>query len=824
MKKIFLILSVLAGTLTIYGKTLEIVKDGRSDYCIVVNRKGPPCILNAAHDLQEYIRKATGACLPITGEQNGRPAFMLGFLPVDKPESFVVRTMGNDIYISGYDTEGAIFEPHLAEGAHVGTWYGVCDFLEKQLGVRWFMPGELGEYVPKRDKWSIEELNYSESPRMELRIMQYVIPYPIGNTAEKNIREGQLWLRRNRHGNVEPWCGWHSWRHDFPAGKYFAEHPDWFALVKGRRCNDDPGGYGVKMCTTNPKALDQYAKNLIDSRKGWKHPWMLSLTPNDSGNFCECANCISLDDGLRPDGSRIMTTRIMTYANEVAHRVKQELPGQKFGINAYAFYYEAVSGIRLDPSITVMEVLNDTGIGYYDSARRVAHLKNLKAWRKVLSKLYYYCTPEGMTGLELPCHQYGNIKLLFDDLYAADVSGILMNNPTGFSASGLNNYLYLKFAWGVSEPEKLYLDALRDCYGSIGATVMRTYTADIEKRMAGFAAETMEEDIALGYIKRYPRIFKKVYEGLAEKWLPELRMAMEKTKDHGQKARLQIVIDNLEYCKATVELYNIACTLIASSVPDPKLLAVADNLAVRREEILKKQGNPPANVYGKTDSVIKNNRFAKLPDRNMLKYMMAAQSRKYITAERYGTPPVLDGKLNESFWENILPQRIELDSKAMKLKVGADIRVAIVGNDLYIGIHCEEPFVSKIADIGRSCDSPVWEENCIDLFIAPPNKEKKYYQLVFNSLGTVRSFLYASKSMKWEAKEEIRTFRGSNFWSAEVKLPFASMTDKTELRGDIWGINFCRVRKTVVPAESTCWSPTFGSFHQPERFGKLVII
>ena len=77
--------------------------------------------------------------------------------------------------------------------------------------------------------------------------------------------------------------------------------------------------------------------------------------------------------------------------------------------------------------------------------------------------------------------------------------------------------------------------------------------------------------------------------------------------------------------------------------------------------------------------------------------------------------------------------------------------------------------------------------------------------------------------MKWEAKEEIRTFRGSNFWSAEVKLPFASMTDKTELRGDIWGINFCRVRKTVVPAESTCWSPTFGSFHQPERFGKLVI-
>lgn len=805
------------------GKPLEIVKNGKSDYCISVNPESPSCVRNAANDLREYIAKATGAELPVVGRvPEGRQAFLLGFLPVKKPETFVVKTVGNRIHISGYDTEGAVFDPHLPNGAHIGTWYGVCDFLEKQLGIRWFMPGELGEYVPTRKNWSIEPLDYAEAPRMELRIMQRVIPYPQGDTPEKNIRDGELWLRRNRHGAAEAWSSWHSWRHDFPASKYYRKHPEWFALVKGRRSDEDPGGYGLKMCTTNPGALDQYAANLVASREKMKIPWMLSLTPNDSGRFCECAACTALDDGVRPDGSRIMTSRIMTYANEVARRVRRKLPEQKFGILAYAFYYEAPATLRLDPSITVMEVLNDTGIGYYDPARRKAHLENLKKWRKKLRKLYYYCTPEGMGGLELPCHQYENIKMLFDNLYAADVSGIMTNNNTGFAASGLNNYLYLKFAWGTPDPEKLFREALRDCYGAHGAPVMRAYTADLEKRMAAFALERPDEDIALGYIKRYPAIYTKVYQGLSETWSRKLNDAIRKTADPGQKARLQIIADNLAYCKITVDFYRTCTSLLASRNPAPAQAASADRLAAQREAILLKQANPPANIFCKL-RIMSNLRFFHLLDRKALQYLMTAQTRRHIKAERCTDPPVLDGKLNEKFWEALPSQRIEKNANAETVKVGADVRIAVVNNDLYIGIHCEEPLMEKIADRKRDPESAVWQENCIDLFFAPPNRHNHYYQLIFNSLGTMRTFHYTPESGPWNANAEVRTFRGKNFWSAEVRIPFASMTDKAELRGDIWGINFCRARRTVVPAELTCWSPTFGSFQQPERFGKLVI-
>jgi hypothetical protein len=69
----------------------------------------------------------------------------------------------------------------------------------------------------------------------------------------------------------------------------------------------------------------------------------------------------------------------------------------------------------------------------------------------------------------------------------------------------------------------------------------------------------------------------------------------------------------------------------------------------------------------------------------------------------------------------------------------------------------------------------------------------------------------------------VKTFYGKDCWSAEVKLPISSIASAKEYVGDIWGMNFCRVRRTIQPSEYSCWSPTFGNFHRSERFGRVVI-
>ena len=820
MRLVFFLSALFAATLL---SAVPVVQNGKSPYVIVVSPKAQQAVMRAAaSDLQTYIFKATGAKLPIVKEakRGNRPAFMLGYIKVDKPEGFVVKTQGKDIHISGNDTEGDVYNNHWASGARVGTWFGVADFLEKQLGIRWFMPGEKGEYVPKRANWEVPELNYADAPRFESRRLGYQTRKGM---PKNQVSEVQLWMRRNRVGHNNSWCAWHSWLHYLKKEDYFDKHPEYFAYVGGRRLGSYSFGHGLQICTTNPKALDQLAANMMADIKKRKRPAMMPLSPNDGGKMCECKNCQALDDGIRPDGSRIMTTRMMTYANEMAKRISKHYPKQTFGMYAYSFYVEGVSKVKVHPSVTIMEVLNDSGLSYYNPKRRADHLKNLKAWRSVLSKLYYYCTPEGMGGLELPCGQFKNISMLYDNLYAADVTGIDMNNTTSFSASALNTYFYLKYAWApIKDKEKFYSETLRDCYGKAGAPVMRGYFDDIEKRMTDYVQGGLKENRSMGYVPRYPGVLKKVYPGLAEKWLPKMKEAAAKTADKGQKARIQVAIDNLEYCKATVRLFALAEKLVVAAKPDAKLAAEALKLTQLRKEMLKKAmvlpGNSPANTAG-TELTYR------LPfDPNVFSFMMAANARKSAATTRINAAPVLDGQLNDALWKNIKPLRIELNKDtADAYKVGADLYLARHNGDLYIAFRCEEPLMNKNMDSGRRQDSPVWDENCLDLFFAPAGT-KQVYQLVFNSLGTARSFQKINnKNVEWNSNAVVKTFRGKDFWSAEVKLPISSLTKSKDYLGDIWGMNFCRVRRTVAPDEYSCWSPTFGDFHRPERFGRIVI-
>ena len=66
-----------------------------------------------------------------------------------QPEGFVIKSDGNDLFIVGRDTTDGGLEV-------AGTHYGVSEFLERFVGVRWLMPGPLGEVVPKQPTLRID--------------------------------------------------------------------------------------------------------------------------------------------------------------------------------------------------------------------------------------------------------------------------------------------------------------------------------------------------------------------------------------------------------------------------------------------------------------------------------------------------------------------------------------------------------------------------------------------------------------------------------------------------------------------------------------------
>lgn len=836
MKNIFLVLLISFFSISVTSG-LDIVRNAKSKYRIIIAPKCKRVTKRAAQDLQEYIKKSTGVKLAIEADDSKKVsnAIVVGDCPAAltaginsakmKPEGFVIKTVGENLYIVGRDTVGSPKSEHWRNAPQTGTWFGVSRFLEEFLDIRWFFPGEDGEYVPERKNLVLSNINISDHPKMELRRIY-------GTTKglpEKQIRETIEWQKRIGNGWNQIWSGSHVWKYYLNKNKYYKEHPDYYALVNGRRLsyNND---YGLQMCTTNPGALDEFSKVIVEKvKKSGRHDVMQSLSPNDSGNFCECKNCTALDVETIPgSGKPILSDRMMAYCNEVAKRVNKVLPDQTFGMYAYSYYMMPPRKTKVDPQVRIMHVLNDTGVLYYSDKQRDIYLnKMLLPWKKMVGKLYYYCGPEGMGNIVLPCAQKDSIKYLFADLNKVPVSGMTNDMGKKIDAGALNLYLYHKMAWDPGRDiEPVYTDALNKCYGEKAAPYVRKYFANLEKRMAAYA-DSIKVDIALGAAKRFPALLTEVYPGLYEESMPLLKKAMKQPADKKQKIRLQMLIDNLEYCHDTVDLFNLAQKVIKSPKKDKKEILTGLTLAEKRRAYLQnliKKGRLTSWGYLRTErnslpffNPVVWKGFLREADGGVKKTMV-----KYL---KRGTAPKIDGVLNDVCWQKIKSLGANVDKNfGEKVQVKTEVKLAYDNKNFYVGISCEEPFMNKVKDSCKTHDGPVFEENDIELFFDPANSKQGYKQLIVNSIGTIMDLqvLKGKSDVSWSSDAVVATKQNKNSWTVELSIPLSRLKNKTPRLGEIWSFNVCRVRKTIKHGQYTCWSATFGAFGKPERFGKLI--
>ena len=130
-------------------------------------------------------------------------------------------------------------------------------------------------------------------------------------------------------------------------------------------------------------------------------------------------------------------------------------------------------------------------------------------------------------------------------------------------------------------------------------------------------------------------------------------------------------------------------------------------------------------------------------------------------------------------------------------------------------------------------DAPLYEEETVEVFLDPVGDLESYYEIEVNPLGTVLDLVLRKSRSGYKADrgwqcEGLRTLvrRHAGGWSAEIAIPFASVTNSPPRPGSQWRANFCRIdrpsRDGSLPRELTAWSPPLrASFHTPERFGVI---
>jgi hypothetical protein len=184
----------------------------------------------------------------------------------------------------------------------------------------------------------------------------------------------------------------------------------------------------------------------------------------------------------------------------------------------------------------------------------------------------------------------------------------------------------------------------------------------------------------------------------------------------------------------------------------------------------------------------------------------------------------VDGNINKPEWKDIPSVNANINKDDGTAFAVATVAKAAMDKDyLYIAVHCEEPFMDKVTDSVTQKNGKVWAENNLEFFFDTANSQKDYAMLCVNTLGAVFEKKYVSeKEQEWDSKAIVSVKKNADSWDAEIAIPLSSFG--TEIKpGDIWGMNICRVRNTAAPLEYSCWSPTFGGFHVPQQFGKMIM-
>ena len=307
---------------------------GRAVKAIVVPDNPEASAIYAAEELRRCLELSTGVSLPLvkaTDPGIQKPAFVVGGCNITgnlgldlkalPNEGFYIKTTPDYIVISGDDhpayTPGMLrngyFKPaaHRAGGTRTGSLFGTYTFLKDQVGADWYFPGPLGEVVPKHSKLDIPDLDIKAGPSFEQRMIWVGNDHsgtdelPMPEIKDSKFQTEHVWGMRRRQGmswGCPAGHSMHFW------GEYFGkDHPEYFALVEGKRTND--WGWtalksdgGRDFCWASPATTERQIAEmrLFFAGETARHPFVWNycdpshfpIGANDGTmRFCECELC-----------------------------------------------------------------------------------------------------------------------------------------------------------------------------------------------------------------------------------------------------------------------------------------------------------------------------------------------------------------------------------------------------------------------------------------------------------------------------------------------------------------------------------------------------
>ena len=447
---------------------------------------------DAAGELQNYFEKISTATVPIVLEGGvvDHPIYigntsatqaegLTAQVATLKDDSYIIKTTSTATYLVGKDP--------------LATEFAVYGLLEDHLGIRWFMPGDLGEHVPTAPTISISNRTEIKEPTFSMR---KVVPQ-------------RTWGRRNRmnsggvdsiYGMRMKW-GYHTWYRLIPSVNYFAEHPDYFAMVDGERTVtleiDD--GHRNQLETGNPDLVDEFVNRVIQMFNDNPEIDIVSISANDGGGFSESPESVALDDPNYPctveqinDGAcygeerhGVLSKRMLTFYKEVSDRVLAVYPDKYLLGGAYSFYRTPPEDIDISmPEGAIAYITRQTchNLPLDSGGCNEIYTSTIDGWLNHFNSfmIYEYYWKVAAVGLPYPIvHSIREDMPYFHQKNAFGLSTQATSSNVG--TLHLNYYIASKLLWDVNADVDALLEDYYVKFYGLAYTPMKQYHEALEQ-------------------------------------------------------------------------------------------------------------------------------------------------------------------------------------------------------------------------------------------------------------------------------------------------------------------------------------------------------
>lgn len=464
-------------------------------------------VLYAAKELRWYLGRITASVFGITDTAEGS-AFSL--------------SLSDDLGDDGFRIDADEKQVKISGGCR-GVIYGVYELLES-LGCRFFTHN--CEKIPTLDPLVIPDMHISQKPVLEYREHNYA-------DVTQNVRFAVKCRLNGGHHNIPARMGgnmpyaWfvHSFEKMVPTHEFGQTHPEYFALVDGKRVTTDGGR--TQLCLSNPDVKRICIERVRECLKAHPEARIISISQNDWGGNCQCEKCRKTD---AEEGSPSGT--LLRFVNDIADALKDEFPNVIFDTLAYTYSRPAPKHTRNHSNVCVRLCSIECCFAHPfetcdDASRMVARpdgtrsrfIDDLRDWGKICDRMYiwdyttcfaHYATPHPNWRCLQPNLQAmvkNNVRGVFEQANGASRGGVDFNE--------LRLYLISKLLWNPDCDVNTIRKEFMEYYYGAAAAPLQEYldllcdTVEKENIHVGFNDNPTGAFLREELLDQYDRLFDK---------------------------------------------------------------------------------------------------------------------------------------------------------------------------------------------------------------------------------------------------------------------------------------------------------------------------